>query len=112
MIKIIFADMDKTIVRNDENGVYRISDEDVEAINKMKEDGIHFIITTGRFGLSIKNDMKKYGIWCDRVTSSGSAITIDDTVHLLGEVDPFIFERCFERINERFPVFYSNFVIR
>ena len=106
MIKAVFADMDGTIMRN-----RAISDEDVKAINEMNASGIHFIITTGRFMRSIVTDMNRFGIWCDRITSNGSAVTIGDEVHLLGTVDPYVFEEVFRRVTEKHPYLYSNFVL-
>ncbi len=106
MIKAVFSDMDGTIMRN-----RTISEEDVRAINEMNANGIHFIITTGRFMASIVMDMNRYGIWCDRITSNGSAVTIGHEVHLLGTVDPYVFEEVFHKVTEKYPYLYSNFVL-
>ena len=103
--------MDNTLVRS-HDGLYDISLPDIEAVNEMNAKGIRFIITTGRYGGSIITDMKKYGIWCDRITSSGSAVTIGDEVYLLGTIDPRVFEECFNKVTAVYPRLYSNFVVR
>lgn len=68
LIKVIASDMDGTLL----NSQHDITEENVKAILKAKELGIHFIIATGRMYDSVKPFMDKYGIKCEYILMNGA----------------------------------------
>ena len=68
LIKVIASDMDGTLL----NSQHDITEENVKAILKSKELGIHFIIATGRMYDSVKPFMDKYGIKCEYILMNGA----------------------------------------
>ena len=68
LIKVIASDMDGTLL----NSQHDITEENVKAILKAKELGVHFIIATGRMYDSVKPFMDKYGIKCKYILMNGA----------------------------------------
>lgn len=68
LIKVIASDMDGTLL----NSQHDITEENVKAILKAKELGVHFIIATGRMYDSVKPFMDKHGIKCEYILMNGA----------------------------------------
>ncbi|MBS5926874.1 MAG: HAD family phosphatase [Clostridium sp.] len=68
MIRVIASDMDGTLL----NSQHDITEENVKAILKAKELGVHFIIATGRMYDSVKPFMDKHGIKCEYILMNGA----------------------------------------
>lgn len=66
-IKIVASDVDGTLLHNG-----KVSKEDLQAIEKLKEQGIHFFISTGRLPASIERLLHDIGISCGLSTMNGS----------------------------------------
>lgn len=48
MIRLIFCDVDGTLVQDNEQGEYTILVENLREINKTVNSGVHFALATGR----------------------------------------------------------------
>lgn len=48
MIRLIFCDVDGTLVQDNDQGEYTISVENLQEINKTMNSGVHFALATGR----------------------------------------------------------------
>ena len=48
MIRLIFCDVDGTLVQDNDQGEYTISVENLQEINKTMISGVHFALATGR----------------------------------------------------------------
>lgn len=68
LIKVIASDMDGTLL----NSQHDITEENVKAILKAKELGVHFIVATGRMYDSVKPFMDKHGIKCEYILMNGA----------------------------------------
>ncbi|MDU4937866.1 MAG: Cof-type HAD-IIB family hydrolase [Clostridium sp.] len=68
MIKVIASDMDGTLL----NSQHDITEENVKAILKAKELGVHFIVATGRMYDGVKPFMDKHGIKCEYILMNGA----------------------------------------
>jgi Cof subfamily protein (haloacid dehalogenase superfamily) len=68
MIRIIASDMDGTLL----NSKHEISKENLEAIKKAQELGVHFAISTGRDINSVDPFLKHYGLSCECILSNGA----------------------------------------
>lgn len=68
MIKVIASDMDGTLL----NSQHEISEENVKAIKKAQELGVHFIIATGRMYKDVKPFVEKHGIKCEYILMNGA----------------------------------------
>ena len=68
LIRVIASDMDGTLL----NSQHDITEENVKAILKAKELGVHFIIATGRMYDSVKPFMDKHGIKCEYILMNGA----------------------------------------
>ena len=68
LIKVIASDMDGTLL----NSQHDITEENVKAILKAKELGVHFIVATGRMYDGVKPFMDKHGIKCEYILMNGA----------------------------------------
>lgn len=48
MIRLIFCDVDGTLVQDNDQGEYTISVENLQEINKTMNSGVHIALATGR----------------------------------------------------------------
>ena len=72
-IKVFFIDLDGTLLDAKKDGYHAISDENLNQMKKMKESGVHIVVSTGRSGGQAKRylDMVKSEY---AVTGNGSII--------------------------------------
>ena len=68
LIRVIASDMDGTLL----NSQHDITEENVKAILKAKELGVHFIVATGRMYDGVKPFMDKHGIKCEYILMNGA----------------------------------------
>ena len=68
MIKLIASDMDGTLLNNK----HEIDEETAEAIRKAEEEGIIFVISTGREYENVKYVLDKRSIKCQCILSNGA----------------------------------------
>lgn len=68
MIKLIVSDMDGTLL----NSNHQISKENLEAIRKAEEKGIHFAIATGRAYSDVKPLLDENNLKCECILSNGA----------------------------------------
>ena len=68
MIKLISSDMDGTLL----NSYRQITPINIEAIKKAQENGINFIINTGREYPNARALIEAAGLKCDLICSNGS----------------------------------------
>jgi len=68
MIKLIASDMDGTLLNSD----HIISKENLEAIKKAQEMGVHFAIATGRIYDDVEPFLKENGIECECIVMNGA----------------------------------------
>ncbi|MBD7910868.1 MULTISPECIES: Cof-type HAD-IIB family hydrolase [Clostridium] len=74
MIKIIASDMDGTLL----NSNHEISKENLEAVKKAQELGVHFTISTGRDIDGVLPVLKSYGLKCECILSNGAEYRDED----------------------------------
>lgn len=74
MIKIIASDMDGTLL----NDKHEISKVNIDAINKARETGITFVISTGREYSSVQPFLKSNNIKCQCVLMNGAEYRDED----------------------------------
>ncbi len=72
-IKIIFIDLDGTLLDINQNGTHDISNKNKEAIVKAKKEGKHIIISTGRSEMQAEKYLSKLN-YTYAVTGNGSII--------------------------------------
>lgn len=68
MIKLIASDMDGTLLNNE----HIISKENLQAIKKAQEMGVHFAIATGRIYDDVEPFLKEHGIKCECIVMNGA----------------------------------------
>lgn len=68
MIKVIASDMDGTLL----NSRHEISTENLEAIKKAQEMGVHFVIITGREFNSVNSYIKSFDLNCECILMNGA----------------------------------------
>ena len=68
MIKLIVSDMDGTLLNSD----HQISKENLEAIRKAEEKGVHFAIATGRAYSDVKPLLDESNLKCECILSNGA----------------------------------------
>lgn len=68
MIKVIASDMDGTLL----NSRHEISEENLQAIRKAQELGIHFVIITGREFNSVNSYVKQFNLNCECILMNGA----------------------------------------
>ena len=72
-LKVVFSDVDGTLLRDDKS----LSDKNREAINALRDKGIHFVITTGRGPMAVETIYKQIGFKTDLIAYSGEYIIRD-----------------------------------
>lgn len=70
MIKVIASDMDGTLLGND----HKVAPRTLEAIHKAQEQGIRFIIATGRNFRGAMEELKELDLECDYLVGSGAEV--------------------------------------
>lgn len=80
MIRLISSDMDGTLL----DSYRQITEVNIHAIRKLQENGIEFIINTGREHPNVVGILKEAGLQCDMICSNGSC-GFDKAGHLLFE---------------------------
>lgn len=68
MIKVIASDMDGTLL----NSRHEISKENLEAIKKAQDKGVHFVIVTGREFNSVNSYLKELNLNCECILMNGA----------------------------------------
>ena len=68
MIKLIASDMDGTLLNSD----HKISKDNLEAIKKAQDMGVHFAIATGRIYYDVEPFLKENGIKCECIVMNGA----------------------------------------
>ena len=68
MIKLIASDMDGTLL----DSRHKISEENIKAIKKAQQLGVHFTIITGRDYNSVKPFVENLGLNCEYIVLSGA----------------------------------------
>lgn len=68
MIKVIASDMDGTLL----NSRHEISEENLQAIRKAQDLGIHFVIITGREFNSVNSYVKQFNLNCECILMNGA----------------------------------------
>lgn len=82
MIKIIASDMDGTLL----NSNHEISKENLEAIKRAQELGVHFTISTGRDIDGVLPVIRSYGLKCELILSNGAEYR-DEECNILEKID-------------------------
>ena len=78
-IKIVFLDIDETLLYRPDGVEQYIPPENKEVIKKVREKGIHVVLTTGRALPLVMQTAKKVGLEDDYlITTSGALITKND----------------------------------
>ncbi len=72
MIKLISSDMDGTLL----DSYRQITPINVEAIKRAQENGINFIINTGREYPNARGLVEAAGLKCDLICSNGACVLI------------------------------------
>lgn len=88
MIKVIASDMDGTLLGND----HKIGADTLEAIKKACQNGIRFMIVTGRNFQSAMKAVAGTGIVCDYILASGAEVR-DPELQVVKRI-PLSFEIC------------------
>ena len=70
MIKLIASDMDGTLL----DAEMRISQENIDAIRYAQEQGVEFVIATGRNVFEALPPLKEAGIECAMITLNGAHV--------------------------------------
>ncbi len=70
MIKVIASDMDGTLLGKD----HKVAQETLEAIHKAQEQGIRFMIATGRNFRSAMEELEELELECDYLVGSGAEV--------------------------------------
>lgn len=97
MIKVIASDLDGTLL----DDRHEITEDTLKAINLAKENGIRFIISTGRSFKNAMSVLKNHKIECDYILASGAEIR-DPKAKIIKQVpmDQSVFEELYERIKK------------
>ena len=97
MIKLISSDMDGTLL----NSYRQITPINIEAIKKAQENGINFIINTGREYPNARALVESAGLKCDLICSNGScAFDKDGNLLFEHEIDKETIRKIFDAFNE------------
>lgn len=96
MIKLISSDMDGTL-----DSYRQITPINIEAIKKAQENGINFIINTGREYPNARALVESAGLKCDLICSNGScAFDKDGNLLFEHEIDKETIRKIFDAFNE------------
>ena len=97
MIKLISSDMDGTLL----NSYRQITPINIEAIKKAQENGINFIINTGREYPNARALIEAAGLKCDLICSNGScAFDKDGNLLFEHEIDKETIRKIFDAFNK------------
>lgn len=97
MIKLISSDMDGTLL----DSYRQITPINIEAIKKAQENGINFIINTGREYPNARALVESAGLKCDLICSNGScAFDKDGNLLFEHEIDKETIRKIFDAFNE------------
>ena len=97
MIKLISSDMDGTLL----NSYRQITPINIEAIKKAQENGINFIINTGREYPNARALIEAAGLKCDLICSNGScAFDKDGNLLFEHEIDKETIHKIFDAFNK------------
>lgn len=97
MIKLISSDMDGTLL----DSYRQITPINIEAIKKAQENGINFIINTGREYPNARALVESAGLKCDLICSNGScAFDKDGNLLFEHEIDKETIRKIFNAFNE------------
>ena len=95
MIKLISSDMDGTLL----NSYRQITPINIEAIKKAQENGINFIINTGREYPNARALIEAAGLKCDLICSNGScAFDKDGNLLFEHEIDKETIHKIFDAL--------------
>ena len=72
-LKAVFSDLDGTLLRDDKS----ISSNSKKAIYSLKDQGIHFVIATGRGPMAVETVLEQIGFPVDMICYSGEYIERD-----------------------------------
>lgn len=74
MIRLLVSDMDGTLLDKTNN----VTAETVEAVKKLQEKGIKFVIITARDQVEMKKFAKETGIYCDVLCGNGACVLYEN----------------------------------
>lgn len=96
MIKMIATDLDGTMLKND----WSVSELNVKAVNKAKEQGIRWMTVTGRSYRGAMPLMQQYGIQCEYVLMNGAEFRDEEGKLIFAEdMDPEKAERVCRKLD-------------
>lgn len=70
MIKVVASDLDGTLL----NEEHKVSECTAEMVKRIQENGVEFIVATGRNALEAKDVIQDSGILCDCLLASGAEV--------------------------------------
>lgn len=70
MIKVVASDLDGTLL----NEEHRVSECTAEMVKRIQENGVEFVVATGRNALEAKEVIQDSGIVCDCLLASGAEV--------------------------------------
>lgn len=93
MIKLIACDMDGTLLQTNQV----ISKHTIEMIHKVQEQGIEFILATGRDRVMGGEVLKQFDIHCDMILNNGNEyLNEDGSQHICVPMDHNVLKQIFE----------------
>ena len=107
MIKLISSDMDGTLL----DSYRQITPINVEAIKRAQENGINFIINTGREYPNARGLVETAGLKCDLICSNGASFTISEMEVFWNPFSVNSWYAVFKRASCFFFLFNSTFFI-
>lgn len=97
MIQLIASDMDGTLLNNSQS----ISEENIQAIQQASEQGIQFVIATGRGYTEAKPALDKANITCPMITVNGAQIYDDSGISIFtASIDDLISKSICQSLDE------------
>ena len=74
MYKAIISDLDGTLL----NSHHHLSERTCDTIRQLVDQGVHFILATGRHLINVRNIRDELGVRCDLVTANGAVVSDPD----------------------------------